>query len=190
MANDPIACYLVKGSSIGRFWDVMITQYLTPTQSELNFITEGAKAAVLARVYPDEKASAFQSFLFTLRMVPCFSTKRLRAALRMGDKMDSTKDAFGKEHGSYIYVFLLGARPEWQGRGLGSALLQHLNSIADAKGMHCYLESSSERSRRLYMRHGYVEIETIKAARDAPPMFLMSRTPSNLLTGTNGNGVL
>ncbi len=37
-------------------------------------------------------------------------------------------------------MFLLGARPEWQGRGLGSALLQHLNSIADAKGMHCYLE--------------------------------------------------
>ncbi len=51
-------------------------------------------------------------------------------------------------------------------------------------------QSSSERSRRLYMRHGYVEIEMIKAARDAPPMFLMSRTPNNLLTGTNGNGLL
>ncbi len=62
MANDPIACYLVKGSSIGRFWDVMITQYLTPTQSELNFITEGAKAAVLARVYPDEKVCSSPSF--------------------------------------------------------------------------------------------------------------------------------
>lgn len=48
-------------------------------------------------------------------------------------------------------------------------------------------QSSSERSRRLYMRHGYREIEMIKAARDAPPMFLMSRAPNKLLTGTNGN---
>ena len=45
-----------------------------------------------------------------------------------------------QEHKSYIFVFLLGTKPECQGQGLGSALLIHLNSIADARGMHCYLE--------------------------------------------------
>jgi GNAT superfamily N-acetyltransferase len=45
-----------------------------------------------------------------------------------------------QEHGRYIYVFLLGTRPEFQGQGLGSALLQHVNAIADAEGMHCFLE--------------------------------------------------
>ena len=45
-----------------------------------------------------------------------------------------------QEHKSYIYVPLLGTKPECQGQGLGSALMIHLNSIADARGMHCYLE--------------------------------------------------
>ena len=45
-----------------------------------------------------------------------------------------------QEHGEYLYIFLLGTRPEHQGKGLGSLLLRHLCEHADARGLHCYLE--------------------------------------------------
>lgn len=78
-------------------------------------------------------------------------------------------------------MVLLGTRPECQGQGLGSALMSHLNSIADARGMHCYLESSSEGSRRFYKRHGYEDRKAYKMAPNAPPLFLMSRAPKKEL---------
>ncbi|KAK9902232.1 hypothetical protein WJX75_008709 [Coccomyxa subellipsoidea] len=186
MHDDAIARYLARSSTYRQFWDVLIDHYLTPTRSDLNFVIEGTKAAMLARIYPDEKASMWGEILHTLRLLPHFPLNKWLAAKKLEDTMVSRKNEFGKEHGRYIYVFLLGTRPEFQGQGLGSALLQHVNAIADAEGMHCFLESSSEGSRRLYMRHGYVEREVFKAAPDAPPMFFMSRPPSKQLTTAIG----
>ncbi|CAL8465934.1 g5470 [Coccomyxa elongata] len=177
MHDDPVARYLVKKASYRRFWDVMISHYLTPTHSELNFITESCKAGMLARIYPAEQASLLSEAAHALRLLPTFPLTRVWSAIKLVDTMDRGLAAFGKEHGSYIYVFLLGTKPECQGQGLGSALMSHLNSIADARGLPCYLESSSEGSRRLYKRHGYVDRQIYKMAPDAPPLFLMSRAP-------------
>ena len=62
MQDDPVVRYLVKQTSYRRFWDVMISHYLTPTHSDLNFLTEGCKAGMLARMYPDEKVMASKNF--------------------------------------------------------------------------------------------------------------------------------
>ena len=53
------------------------------------------------------------------------------------------------------YLFMLGVEPEKQGRGLGSALLGHLNERADRDAVECYLETDKASSVRLYERHGY-----------------------------------
>ena len=45
-----------------------------------------------------------------------------------------------QESGSYIYVYIMGTLPEYQSRGLGSALLSHISAIADSKRVPCYLE--------------------------------------------------
>ena len=45
-----------------------------------------------------------------------------------------------QECGSYIYVYIMGTLPEYQNRGLGSTLLSHISTIADSKGLPCYLE--------------------------------------------------
>ena len=62
MQDDPLIAYLVKKTSIRRFYDVMISHYLTPTHSDLNFVTEGCKAALMARIYPDEQVMVNESF--------------------------------------------------------------------------------------------------------------------------------
>ena len=42
--------------------------------------------------------------------------------------------------GPYIYVYILGTRPECQNRGLGTALMKHIHAIADSRSLPCYLE--------------------------------------------------
>jgi GNAT superfamily N-acetyltransferase len=56
---------------------------------------------------------------------------------------------------SHWYLFILGTEPAAQGRGLGSALLDHMLARIDADGMPVYLESSNERNLAWYGRHGF-----------------------------------
>ncbi|MGD8860798.1 MAG: GNAT family N-acetyltransferase [Myxococcales bacterium] len=51
------------------------------------------------------------------------------------------------------YLFMIGTDPQWQGRGLGSALLKRLT--ADAADAPCYLETDKRTSVQLYERHGF-----------------------------------
>lgn len=74
------------------------------------------------------------------------------------------------------YLFVLGTRPEWQSHGLGSALLQAVLDSCDEDGTPAYLEASSERSKRLYLRHGF-EVRTTVRLPDGPPVWCMWREP-------------
>jgi len=53
------------------------------------------------------------------------------------------------------YLLLIGVRPDRQGTGVGSALLQAHHRTADAAGLPVYLEATTPRSATLYQRHGY-----------------------------------
>lgn len=76
------------------------------------------------------------------------------------------------------YLFFLGTRPEWQGRGLGSALLREVLDRCDREGRPAYLEATNEGCRRLYQRHGF-EVSAEIALPDGPTMWPMWREPSN-----------
>ncbi|GAA4564195.1 GNAT family N-acetyltransferase [Micromonospora coerulea] len=65
-------------------------------------------------------------------------------------------------HGDHHHLVFLAVAPQWQGRGLGSALLRHHHAVLDAEGLPGYLEASSERSRELYGRHGYRAAEPFR----------------------------
>jgi GNAT superfamily N-acetyltransferase len=77
------------------------------------------------------------------------------------------------------YLFFLGTRPEWQSRGIGSALMKVVLDRADREGEPAYLEASSERNKRLYLRHGFTVTGEIRL-RDAPPLWSMWRAPLGL----------
>jgi ribosomal protein S18 acetylase RimI-like enzyme len=76
------------------------------------------------------------------------------------------------------YLFLLGTRPEWQSRGLGSALLREVLERCDQEGRPAYLEASSEGNKRLYLRQGFEVVGEIRLP-DGPSMWPMWREPSN-----------
>jgi ribosomal protein S18 acetylase RimI-like enzyme len=58
-------------------------------------------------------------------------------------------------HEPHYYLFFLGTRPQWQSRGIGSALLEQLLEPCDRDGIPAYLDATSERNKRLYLRHGF-----------------------------------
>lgn len=75
------------------------------------------------------------------------------------------------------YLFLLGTRPEWQSRGIGSDLIRPVLEVCDRDQVPAYLEATSEGNRRLYLRHGFEVTEEIQLP-DGPIMWRMWRPPT------------
>ncbi len=74
------------------------------------------------------------------------------------------------------YLFLLGTRPEWQARGLGSSLIAPVLQMCDRDRVPAYLEATSDRNKQLYMRHGFDVTDEI-ALPGGPTMWPMWRSP-------------
>jgi GNAT superfamily N-acetyltransferase len=75
------------------------------------------------------------------------------------------------------YLEVLGTEPARQGQGLGSALMRPILALCDRDGLGAYLESSSERNRVLYERHGFEVTETFDMPGGGPSIRRMWRDP-------------
>lgn len=75
----------------------------------------------------------------------------------------------------YYYVFIIGAKPEERGKGLGSALMEEVKRVCKEDGnASCWLEATSPASRALYARLGWKLTEEVtigqgKAGADGLP---------------------
>lgn len=81
-------------------------------------------------------------------------------------------------HEPHHYLFLLGTRPEWQGCGIGSALLRPVLERCDRDGVPAYLEATTEDNQRLYRRCGFELIGEI-AFPGGPSLWPMWREPTD-----------
>jgi GNAT superfamily N-acetyltransferase len=87
-------------------------------------------------------------------------------------------DQMGRYHPSepHRHLPLMGVDPLKQGKGFGSALMQHALVQCDRDNKLAYLEASSPRSIPFYERHGFELLGTIQQ-RGSPPIFPMLRRP-------------
>jgi ribosomal protein S18 acetylase RimI-like enzyme len=74
------------------------------------------------------------------------------------------------------YLPLMGVDPSQQGKGFGSALLQHTLFQLDRDNKLAYLESSNPRNISLYKRHGFELLGTIQTG-TSPSIAPMLRNP-------------
>ncbi len=74
------------------------------------------------------------------------------------------------------YLPLIGVDPTQQGKGYGSALMQHALLPCDRDHTLAYLESSNPANIPLYQRHGFTLLSTIQVGA-SPPIFPMLRQP-------------
>jgi GNAT superfamily N-acetyltransferase len=79
-------------------------------------------------------------------------------------------------HDPHHYLFLLATSPQWQGCGVGSALMRPVLDMCDRDGVPAYLEATSERNKALYQRHGFDVVGEIRLP-DGPRMWPMWRSP-------------
>ena len=78
----------------------------------------------------------------------------------------------------HYYLDSLGVVPQWQGRGIGSALLVPVLRRCDEERMPAYLNAGSPRSRELYRRHGFDVTEEFALPDGGPSLWRMWREPS------------
>jgi GNAT superfamily N-acetyltransferase len=74
------------------------------------------------------------------------------------------------------YLFAIGTRQEWQGQGLGSALMRPVLEVCDRDAIPAYLEATSEHNKRLYLRNGFEVVGEIPLP-DGPSLWPMWREP-------------
>lgn len=83
----------------------------------------------------------------------------------------------GHPRAVHYYLDSLGVEPQWQGRGLGSALMRPVLERCDAQRMPAYLNAGSPGSRDLYLRHGFQVTEEFRLPDGGPPLWRMWREP-------------
>lgn len=76
------------------------------------------------------------------------------------------------------YLQEIGVGADARGLGVGTALLAARLAAADAEDAPAYLESSTPRNRRLYGRHGFLEVAPVRGMPGAVPMAMWRPAPS------------
>jgi len=74
------------------------------------------------------------------------------------------------------YLAILGTATEYQGKGVGSALLEPILTKCDTEGIPAYLESSKDSNIPFYNRHGF-EVTGEVHAKNGPTLWPMWREP-------------
>jgi GNAT superfamily N-acetyltransferase len=107
-----------------------------------------------------------------LSMLPAMAVILRGALPRLLRLLNAIEARHPHEH--HYYLPVIGVRPEWQGRGFGSALLRPILERCDRERLPAYLEASSPRNRALYERHGFAVVEEMRVS-DSPPVWRMWR---------------
>jgi len=78
------------------------------------------------------------------------------------------------------YLQEIGVAHRARATGVGTALLRSRLAVVDAQDAPAHLESSTEQNRRLYRRHGFVDVGPVRGLASAP--MVMSRPPASRRT--------
>jgi GNAT superfamily N-acetyltransferase len=99
---------------------------------------------------------------------------------------DQALDAHHPAGVLHHHLAILAVRPDRQGQGIGTALLAAHHTVLDQQGIPAYLEASDERTRRLYLNHGYTDHGSPIDLAAGVRMFPMWREPRTRTRAASG----
>lgn len=95
--------------------------------------------------------------------------RSLKRVLDYSNYLDELRKRFAKQH----FLWMLGVKPTYQDRQIGTALLEKgLNSFEG----HCYLETHQERNLDFYRRHGFAAAFEGDIPAGGPHVWVMERS--------------
>jgi ribosomal protein S18 acetylase RimI-like enzyme len=130
-------------------------------------------ASVCAAWLPPDAPASPGGLLEQIKLFPMFLNlcgwTRLLRGQGMADAMEKNHP-----HERHYYLAFIAVAPQFQGMGLGSAMMEATLKRVDASGSPAYLENSNPKNTRLYERCGFTTQKNI-APKPAPPLLAMWR---------------
>jgi ribosomal protein S18 acetylase RimI-like enzyme len=126
---------------------------------------------------PPERADLKLPWWEELKLVPTIIAFTGLTGMGRVDAFRAVADRHHPKGRPHFYLMSIGVDPRFQGRGLGSALLDATLKHIDARGLPAYLESSNERNVPFYGRHGFEVTSTFRPRPGSPPLWGMWREP-------------
>jgi ribosomal protein S18 acetylase RimI-like enzyme len=171
--DDPMLMYIFpdprsRGRALRRFFTLQLRQ--TSKRRVLAYTTEDCRSTALW-MPPRTSPPGMREVLGQIPMF-LFMGRRVGAALELLQLVESRHPKT-----PHYYLGGLGTDPQWQGRGLGSAVLGPVLDICDREGLPAYLESSKESNVAFYSRHGFEVVDEVSAPDGSVRLWLMWREP-------------
>jgi GNAT superfamily N-acetyltransferase len=110
-----------------------------------------------------------------LRLLPAMARIYGRDLPRAGRAFALLESEHPKDR-PHWYLPFIAVDPEWQGKGIGTALLQPVLERCDRDGLPAFLEASTPRNRACYERNGF-RVTDVMHFPKGPPMWKMWREP-------------
>jgi ribosomal protein S18 acetylase RimI-like enzyme len=171
--DDPMLTYMFPDSrnrarAMSRFFTIQLRQ--SPKRHGLAYTTEGCRSTALwipPRTGPPTVRDA-------LAQIPTLLSlgRRAGATLRLAQLVETRHPKL-----AHYYLGGLGTDPQWQGRGLGSAVIGPVLEICDRDGLPAYLESSKEANLNFYRRQGFEVTDEVSVPDGSVRLWLMWREP-------------
>lgn len=127
---------------------------------------------------------ALQSLPAAARLLPAAAAAMVRCARPLPEAprnlvrfAATRRRAVSRAAGSW-HLSLLGADPEYRGRGVARRLLKHMLSRGAVSGTGVWLETCDQRNVPLYERFGFTTIAHLETAVAKQPWWLMRRPPA------------
>ena len=175
--DDPLAIYIfpesrVRANGLRRFFDIQLrAMFLGAGESHGASSERSGELRAAALWLPPGRPAAGLGAVLHLVPLLRYTGRRTGRTLRLLGAVDSKHPKT-----PHYYLGVLGTDPSFQGKGLGSAVMEPVLERCDAEGMPAYLESSKERNVPFYRRHGFEVVEELEVS-GAPPLWLMWREP-------------
>ncbi|TDU76043.1 GNAT family N-acetyltransferase [Streptomyces sp. KS 21] len=163
---DPEHRAAVHGRFLGVFVDVALAE------GRIDYAVDGSAAALWLRIPAGEPEgeAAEDDVPARMRAVADPGNERCELVGRLTGAVHPTAE----EH---EYLLMIAVAPGRQGEGLGTELMRPVLERCDREGVPAYLEASSERSKGLYERLGWVFTGEAVQLPQGPLMWPMWRKP-------------
>jgi ribosomal protein S18 acetylase RimI-like enzyme len=171
--DDPIGRWIDPDAArLRASYSLYVERFWAPS-GEITVLDDGVAAACWTPPH-----AVHTGLLDQLRVLPALA----RVAGRGLPRVLSALAAFERNHPHEPHWYLphIGVDPAAQGRGLGSELLEHMLERLDRDGSAAYLDATSERSLRLYERHGFVVTAEERMPKGGPPFWRMWRSSASV----------
>lgn len=149
--NDPCIQWLIEPSRHRNKLDIIMNYTIDETfENGSIYISRENSGVILWRNEQKEKLT----FKFIKRNLVFLFKMGIRCVIRNLKNMSRTHEHFPKNQ-KYLYLYLIGVKPETQGKGIASKLINPFLELCNLEKIPIFLETANTKNIEIYKRKGF-----------------------------------